>query len=83
MNIILKARDIRYHYPGSPEAIKGISFHIRRGEKNALVGPNGVGKSTLLQMFNDMIHPYSGIMLLNNEPIFLLATYMERVNVPR
>ena len=69
MNIILEARDIRYHYPGSPEAIKGISFHIRRGEKIALVGPNGVGKSTLLQMFNGMIHPDSGIMLLENEPI--------------
>jgi cobalt/nickel transport system ATP-binding protein len=69
MNIILEARDIRYHYPGSPEAIKGISFHIRRGEKIALVGPNGVGKSTLLQMFNGMIRPDSGIMLYDNTPI--------------
>ena len=69
MNIILEARDIRYHYPGSPEAIKGISFHIRKGEKIALVGPNGVGKSTLLQMFNGMIRPDSGMMLIDNEPI--------------
>jgi cobalt/nickel transport system ATP-binding protein len=69
MNIILEARDIRYHYPGNREAIRGISFHIRRGEKIALVGPNGAGKSTLLQMFNGMIRPDSGMMLFDNEPV--------------
>ena len=47
-------------YRGNPEAIKGISFHIRPGEKIALVGPNGAGKSTLLQMFNGMIRPTPG-----------------------
>jgi cobalt/nickel transport system ATP-binding protein len=67
--IILEARDVRYRYPGSREAIKGISFHMRRGEKIALVGPNGAGKSTLLQMFNGMIRPTSGTMLFDNEPI--------------
>ena len=69
MTIILEARDIRYRYPGNREAIKGISFHMRRGEKIALVGPNGAGKSTLLQMFNGMIRPTSGTMLFNSEPI--------------
>jgi len=69
MSIILEARDIRYRYPGSREAIRGISFHIRRGEKIALVGPNGAGKSTLLQMFNGMIRPDAGTILFDNEPI--------------
>jgi len=69
MKIILEARDVRYRYPGGLEAIKGISFHIRRGEKIALVGPNGAGKSTLLQMCNGMLRPDSGMMLVGNEPI--------------
>ena len=69
MNIILEARDVRYAYPGGLEAIKGISFHIKKGEKIALVGPNGAGKSTLLQMCNGMIRPDSGTILVGNEPI--------------
>jgi cobalt/nickel transport system ATP-binding protein len=68
-SIILESRDIRYRYPRGLEAISGISFHIRKGEKIALVGPNGAGKSTLLMMFNGMIRPDSGIILFDNEPI--------------
>jgi len=51
------------------DAIQGISFHVRKGEKIALVGPNGAGKSTLLLMFNGMIRPDSGIILFDNTPI--------------
>jgi cobalt/nickel transport system ATP-binding protein len=69
MKIILEARDVSYHYPGDREAIRGISFHVKKGEKVALVGPNGAGKSTLLQMFNGMIRPGKGTILFDNEPI--------------
>ena len=68
-SIILEARDIRYRYPRGMEAISGISFHIRKKEKIALVGPNGAGKSTLLTMFNGMIRPDSGMLLFDNEPV--------------
>jgi cobalt/nickel transport system ATP-binding protein len=68
-SIILEARDIRYRYPRGREAIGGISFHVRKGEKIAIVGPNGAGKSTLLMMFNGMLRPDSGTMLFDNQPM--------------
>ncbi|MBN1166726.1 MAG: ATP-binding cassette domain-containing protein [Methanospirillaceae archaeon] len=68
-SIILEAREITYSYPYGPPVICGISFHIRKGEKIALVGPNGAGKSTLLLMCNGMIKPDSGMILYDNKPI--------------
>jgi cobalt/nickel transport system ATP-binding protein len=68
-SIILEAREIHYRYPRGVEALCGISFHIRKKEKIALVGPNGAGKSTLLTMFNGMIRPDTGILLYDNKPI--------------
>jgi len=67
--IILEARDVRYRYPGGVDAIRGISFHVREGEKVALVGPNGAGKSTLLLMFNGMLRPDAGALLFDNRPL--------------
>jgi len=68
-SIILEGRDLRYRYPRGVEAIRGISFHIHRGEKIALVGPNGAGKSTLMLMFNGMIRPDSGTILFDDRPL--------------
>jgi cobalt/nickel transport system ATP-binding protein len=68
-SIVIEAREIRYRYPRGMDAICGISFHIRKREKIALVGPNGAGKSTLLSMFNGMIRPDSGTLLFDNQPI--------------
>jgi len=67
--IILEAREIWYRYPRGMDAIRGISFHVWRGEKVAIVGPNGAGKSTLLLMFNGMIKPDRGVILFDDQPI--------------
>ncbi|MFY9956571.1 sn-glycerol-3-phosphate import ATP-binding protein UgpC [Bradyrhizobium sp.] len=43
-------RNVQKTYPGSVEAIKGISFEVDDGQFCVLVGPSGCGKSTLLRM---------------------------------
>ncbi|WP_067841760.1 ABC-F family ATP-binding cassette domain-containing protein [Amphibacillus sediminis] len=49
-NDVLKVNELTYHYPGETEPVfKGLSFNVTRGDRIALVGPNGVGKTTLLK----------------------------------
>lgn len=46
--------------PGEFNAVKDVSFEIKRGECLGLIGHNGAGKTTLLKMLNGLIKPDSG-----------------------
>lgn len=69
MNSIIEMKNVNYKYPNGPDALKNISFSIKKGEKVALVGPNGAGKSTLLLMLNGMLKPDSGEILFSGNPV--------------
>jgi ABC-2 type transport system ATP-binding protein len=50
---IIQVRDLVKRY-GSFEAVKGISFDVRKGEIFGLLGPNGAGKSTTLEIIETL-----------------------------
>jgi NitT/TauT family transport system ATP-binding protein len=49
------------------EAVRGVSFGIRRGEFVALLGPSGSGKSTVLNMIATLIRPSAGEILIDSK----------------
>ena len=59
-NAVLHAHDVVFTYPDGHQALRGVTLHIRRGEKVALIGPNGAGKSTLILHFNGILRPQQG-----------------------
>jgi len=47
------------------EAVKGVSFQIRKGEMVGYIGANGAGKSTTIKMLTGILTPTSGKLLVN------------------
>ncbi|WP_178991667.1 ABC transporter ATP-binding protein [Winogradskyella schleiferi] len=73
-------KDVRFAYPNSEvEILKGITFHLKAGEKLAFVGQNGAGKTTLIKLLLRFYEPTSGEILLDGINInrFNIAEYQE------
>src|ERR1700738_1058905 len=51
------------------EAVRDVSFSVRRGEFVALLGPSGSGKSTILNMIATLVKPTSGQILIDGRPV--------------
>ncbi len=49
--------------------LNGINVHFKKGEKVAIIGPSGGGKSTFLRCLNALETPTSGEVIFNGEPI--------------
>ena len=67
---VIEARELRRTYRTTTgvvrrrklevEAVRGISFHVERGELFGLLGPNGAGKTTTIKMLITLLLPTSG-----------------------
>ena len=56
------------HQSASSPAVSDISFHVRRGETIAFVGPSGAGKTTLVKLLVGLYQPRSGRILYDGTP---------------
>ena len=70
-DVILKAEDLYFSYDGDQEekALNGLSLEIRRGEKVAVMGSNGSGKSTFFLCCNGIHRPTSGRLYFNGREV--------------
>ncbi len=66
-DIIFEVKDVHYSYLGKFPALCGIDMTIRSGEKIAVIGANGTGKSTLLQLLDGLIFPDHGQVIAFGE----------------
>jgi cobalt/nickel transport system ATP-binding protein len=66
---VLVCRDLHYRYLGRFPALAGVSLTVGRGEKVALLGANGCGKSTILKVLDGLLFPDSGTYHAFGEPV--------------
>lgn len=65
---LLEVQDLHVYY-GSIHAIKGISFHVEKGEIVTLIGANGAGKSTTLNTVSGLLKPGDGSVFFDGSSI--------------
>jgi len=72
MENILRVRNLMKVYPNGTQALKGVSFDVKKGEFLVIIGLSGSGKSTLLRCLNRLHDPTSG-------EIFLKGAYISKM----
>ena len=78
----IEFRDVDFRYPGAAEqALTGVSFSIAPGERLALIGPIGSGKSTIARLLLGLYTPSSGLVLLDGIDIRQLAPETMRAKI--
>lgn len=68
--MLLEVKDLHKQF-GGREILKGINFHVDKGEVVVIIGPSGSGKTTLLRNLNFLEHADSGQLDFNGEKIDL------------
>ena len=75
MKALLKAEQLFKTYGNGAkrvEVLKGIDLTLEQGERIAIVGASGVGKTTLLHILGTLDHPTSGRVLFEEQDVFSL-----------
>ncbi len=61
----IEVKDVLFRFPGRSPLLKKISFEVKRGTVIALLGENGCGKSTIIEILQKNYAPESGQVIIN------------------
>ena len=64
---LVKLDDVAFNYPGGPELFRGVSCSLWADSRITLCGPNGIGKSTLLNLMTGGLEPTAGHVNVNRQ----------------
>ena len=75
INTIVEFENISLSY-GNRQILENISFKINEGQIFGMLGPNGVGKSTIFNLITGLINPKHGIIKINGEDVTDYPIYL-------
>ncbi|MGN9755465.1 ABC transporter ATP-binding protein [Streptomyces sp. SD31] len=79
---VIEVTDLRRVYGGGFEAVRGISFSVVRGEVFALLGTNGAGKTSTVELLEGLARPAGGrVRVLGHDPYAERALVRPRTGV--
>ncbi|MEV5282305.1 ABC transporter ATP-binding protein [Streptomyces sp. NPDC052811] len=79
---VIEVEELRRTYAGGFEAVSGISFSVARGELFALLGTNGAGKTSTVELLEGLARPSGGsVRVLGHDPYTERAAVRPRTGV--
>lgn len=69
MKTLIEIKDLNFQYENGVKALKDINLKIYKGEKIALLGNNGAGKTTFFLILNGILKPQEGLVYYNGDKI--------------
>ncbi|MGV9624459.1 ATP-binding cassette domain-containing protein, partial [Streptomyces tendae] len=79
---VIEVTDLRRVYGGGFEAVRGVDFSVRRGEVFALLGTNGAGKTSTVELLEGLAAPAGGrVRVLGHDPYTERAAVRSRTGV--
>ncbi|MGW3150187.1 ABC transporter ATP-binding protein [Streptomyces sp. NPDC001177] len=79
---VIEVTDLRRVYGGGFEAVRGINFSVARGEIFALLGTNGAGKTSTVELLEGLAAPAGGqVRVLGHDPYLERAAVRPRTGV--
>jgi ATP-binding cassette subfamily C protein CydCD len=66
---VIDFRSVTYSYPGERHALHEVTFQITAGQKIALIGPSGGGKSTIANLLMGFLQPQQGRIDVDGRPL--------------
>lgn len=78
---ILSIKNLEKTYPNGVQALKNVSFDVKKGEFLVIIGLSGSGKSTLLRCLNRLHDPTGGSVRFHEQDIVQLSTTSEIRNL--
>lgn len=73
-NVLLEFRNVDAYY-GKIQALKNVSFNVKKGEIVTLIGSNGAGKTTVLKTISALLRPGKGEVVYGGKVISGLAPH--------
>ncbi len=78
----IEIRDLWFSYDNQP-ALKGLNLRIKKGQKVAVIGPSGAGKTTFLEILAGLLKPERGRILMDGKDLwgFDIYSYRRRISI--
>lgn len=65
-NLCIEVKNLSYHYSKENKILENLNFSLENGEIISIIGPNGCGKTTLLNLIAGFLNPISGEITHHN-----------------